>query len=81
MSYDFIPSTALTAVDGLTVPHHGGAGGAIPLTGVGAAVASYGVPNRYRHPDEAYLEEHNKAGWKVLRTAQHAYKSRGYRWL
>jgi hypothetical protein len=36
-----------------------------------AAVVSYGIPNTYRHPNEAQIDAHRSAGWPLRRTATH----------
>ncbi len=84
VDYSYVPGLAMEQLVGLTVPHHGGTGTGTPPTPSkhGAlAVASYGVPNRYRHPDEAYLQSHQRAGWAVARTATHASRLRRSHWL
>jgi hypothetical protein len=49
--YAQIDTTMLKGATALSIPHHGGKGGPPPAAaGVARAVASYGVPNRYRHP-------------------------------
>jgi hypothetical protein len=70
----------LTAI---TVPHHGALGTSPPNPsgGIARAVASYGLPNCYRHPDEKHLEAHSDAGWQLLRTATHLRAARGNRRL
>ena len=82
--YEFIPLDALKRVTALTVPHHGGKGSGAPPPAPeagGRAVASYGTPNKYKHPDEAFLDAHLGQGWIVWRTAKHAPIGRGSRWL
>lgn len=82
--YEFIPGKALKKVTALTVPHHGGAGSGSPPSAPangGRAVASYGVPNKYRHPDETFLDSHSLKGWSVWRTANCAPIARDSRWL
>lgn len=78
-SYEIIDPAILTGATALTVPHHGGPGIANPppALGKGRAVASYGIPNGYKHPNEPYLALHISRGWTVDRTASHptnAYK-------
>jgi beta-lactamase superfamily II metal-dependent hydrolase len=81
VAYNYIPSIAFIDVAGLAVTHHGGMKGVAPPTGAGLAIASYGVPNRYHHPYEAFLQDHAAAGWTIQRTATHGRVPRGDRWL
>lgn len=84
VGYDFIPQEALTDVAAITVPHHGGSGSGSPPSAPvegGRAVASYGLPNKYKHPDETFLEAHSLKGWSVWRTASHPPIARDSRWL
>lgn len=82
-SYDVIPPKLKRGLKGVTVPHHGGASSATPPkpSGWGVAVASYGTPNKYRHPSEPFLDEHYSKQWDVQRTAKHVSQRRGSRWL
>ena len=83
VGYSSIGSAAKAGITGLGVCHHGGKGASAPPRAHGAARAavSYGDPNRYRHPDEGLLTEHNAAGWHVTRTAGDRTLARGDRWL
>jgi beta-lactamase superfamily II metal-dependent hydrolase len=81
LSYDRIPPQALTRLSGLVIPHHGGAGSGIAPKGRGRAIVSYGVPNKYHHPDEPTLEAHELSGWTIERTAAHGGHKRQDRWL
>ncbi len=85
MDYHFMNPEALQALTALTLPHHGGACSAPPKASglLSRAVASYGLPNCYRHPNEECIENHKEAGWTILRTAAHQsnHKRRGHRRL
>ncbi|QIP05609.1 ComEC/Rec2 family competence protein [Bradyrhizobium symbiodeficiens] len=80
-SYEVIARQATVGIQGLTIPHHGGSGGAKPFTGSGPAVVSYGAPNKYKHPNDGVIGAHQKSGWTVTRTADHPGQRRGDRWL
>lgn len=70
--YTFIPNNLRVSNSSVMIPHHGGAGSKPPAPSNNVncvAVASYGTPNTYRHPNEPHLRVHTKAGWKVQRTA------------
>lgn len=72
--YQWIPSNISSGANRLAIPHHGGAGSAPPPPRRGdhaIAVASYGKPNTYRHPDESQIQAHRDAGWRIRRTAAH----------
>ena len=84
VDYGYVPAPALEQLVGLTVPHHGGAGVGAPPSpnkSEAPAVASYGIPNRYRHPNEASLASHGQVGWRVKRTAAHKSSPRQSHWL
>lgn len=79
-SYDFIQPQMLLDLNGITVPHHAGRSNAAPPTVTsGAAIASYGIPNSYRHPNTATIDAHEINGWLVQRTASHGSLIRGDR--
>ena len=69
--YDNIVGASLQDVTAVTIPHHGGQATSVPPTAKGnaIAIASYGCPNCYRHPDEEFLKQHVTTGWTVKRTA------------
>lgn len=82
-SYDMIPAVAQANLVALNVSHHGGASTGTPPTPSvtqGVAAVSYGIPNRYRHPDAKRLVEHQKLGWKV-RPTNPTPSGRGDVWL
>ncbi len=72
--YHAIPTDLQSNLTAVMIPHHGGKG-ATPPPGPCAkhsvAVASYGLPNKYRHPCEDQLDLHDKGGWEIQRTARH----------
>lgn len=79
-SYDCILPQMLVELNGVTVPHHAGRSTADPpKVGSGAAFASYGIPNSYRHPSNSTIEAHEDNGWQVRRTASHGSQRRGDR--
>jgi beta-lactamase superfamily II metal-dependent hydrolase len=76
--YDFIPAIAKNNLIGLTVPHHGGVGAGIPpAPKVKEAVAtiSYGIPNRYGHPNNTTINDHSL--WSVKKTIYPGTRRRG----
>lgn len=71
--YQWIDQTLKSNLTGLVIPHHGAAGANPPRPALlkrAVAVASYGNPNCYRHPNETFLADHKKIGWQVQRTAK-----------
>lgn len=72
--YGFVPPNLQADLTAVLVPHHGGSGTGPPPTPTAfnspMAVASYGLPNRYRHPCEDRLRDHKRAGWNVRATAK-----------
>lgn len=81
VSYGFIPPAALVGATAITVPHHGGPDTAPPPAGGGRAVASYGLPNCYRHPCNDVIASHDIAPWALETTAERHGVARGDRWL
>lgn len=84
VDYQHVPADALTELAGVYIPHHAGVSGTrppAPAAGTGEAVASYGLPNKYRHPNEAVLKAHDRLGWDVQHTAKTKKAPRGDRWL
>lgn len=81
--YNEIPGIGGINFSGLQIPHHGGrlsTGCVIPNGhGKAHAVASCGMPNRYKHPNQITLRDHSDAGWHVSITAQFARAPRGNR--
>jgi hypothetical protein len=71
VDYDRIPTQAKSNLSGLSITHHGGSGSGtppLPMNGQGMAAVSYGIPNRYHHPDEDNLQRHDAVGWTVQPT-------------
>jgi len=69
--YDMIPAKAKCNLSALSITHHGGSGSGTPPSpkkGTGDAAVSYGLPNRYHHPDLTNLKNHAKVGWTVKPT-------------
>jgi len=81
--YSAIRASMLSKVTSLTIPHHAGRDMSPPpsASGLRRAVASYGVPNSYRHPDPGTISAHRSAGWQVDQTATTTTKLRGNRRL
>ena len=78
--YCHIPAAMKTNLRALTAPHHTGGKSNPPSPARGGlAVASYGLPNCYHHPDEAQLERHRQARWTVVRMAATQLRQRGDR--
>ena len=78
--YQWIPHIVSSKATSIMIPHHGGAGSVPPTShhlGKGKAVASYGLPNTYKHPNEDHLDMHRVSGWRVHRTAEHLGRPRG----
>jgi len=72
--YVWIPQEVKVKATSLTMPHHGGKGTQPPkpaVCGTPIAVASYGKPNTYKHPDDIQVMAHRKKGWRIRRTAAH----------
>lgn len=78
VDYAWIEPAVKSGVNAIMIPHHCGMGSPPPRPGGGPsiAVASYGVPNAYKHPDQAQVTAHNGVGWQVRRTAAHLNKPR-----
>lgn len=71
VGYDMIPASAQNGLVGINISHHGGTTTGTPPSPANSrsvAAVSYGVPNRYRHPDAKSLAAHQKLGWKVMPT-------------
>jgi hypothetical protein len=71
VAYDCIPAGAKTNLVALGVTHHGGSGAGsppTPLAGSGSAAVSFGLPNRYHHPNWDDIAKHTLAGWHVQPT-------------
>jgi beta-lactamase superfamily II metal-dependent hydrolase len=83
VSYEKIPMRAKRGLVGICIPHHGGNGSENPPTSATRATAavSYGLPNRYHHPNEANLKQHASPHWHVERTAGSPTRLRGDIWL
>lgn len=82
--YDLIPSMTGVRLSGLQIPHHGGKMSATSIIPLGhgqhaRAVVSYGEPNRYNHPNDQTLLDHDTANWSVSFTADRAGVPRGKR--
>ncbi len=82
-SYDLIEPTMLAGVGSLTIPHHGGLSLVPPPPAMQPhrAIASFGLPNRYRHPDQTTLSNHANGKWQVASTAAWQSMPRGDRIL
>lgn len=81
--YDDIQPHMLVDIDSLTVPHHGGRSVAAPPSpnSPSRAIASYGLPNSYRHPHLQTVISHEGLGWQVSTTATTPTRARGPRLL
>lgn len=69
--YTLIPPHMLIGLDAVSIPHHAGQGAGTPTPNGSSAraIASYGLPNSYRHPHAATIAAHMHAGWLVTPTA------------
>lgn len=82
VGYEYIVAPAKQGLRGVSIPHHGAAGGSPPAPGKGGvAVASYGLHNRYKHPNSAALDAHSDLLWQIKHTAKTEEEPRGSRWL
>ncbi|MBP2149518.1 hypothetical protein [Xanthobacter flavus] len=81
--YDLIQTKMLDNVSALTMPHHAGRSDALPPRPdqSGPAIASYGNPNFYRHPNAETLDLHKNQGWRIETTAATSTSLRGDRTL
>lgn len=83
VAYDQIPKRVTSNVSALCITHHGGSGSGAPPSPVkekSLAAVSYGIPNRYHHPDSTSLNKHKAAGWTVKPTFE-TNLTRGDVWL
>lgn len=81
VAYDHIDPATKASLTSLAVTHHGGGGAGAPPPGSGKAVVSYGLPNRYGHPDPAQLRAHSSVGWTLAHTAGLVGAPRSDEWL
>lgn len=82
-AYDCIPAGAKMNLIALGITHHGDscAGSpSRPSAGGAAAAVSFGLPNRYHHPNWDDIEKHALAGWRVTPKFV-AQTTRGDAWL
>jgi hypothetical protein len=83
VAYDCIPAGAKTNLAALGVTHHGGSGAGSPPTPIAGnrpAAVSFGLPNRYHHPNWSDIAKHTLAGWQIKPTFVTA-TTRGDVWL
>lgn len=83
VAYDCVPAVAKTNLVALGITHHGGSGAGappVPLAGSGKAAVSFGLPNRYHHPNWNDITNHKLAGWDVQSTFV-TFTNRGDVWL
>jgi len=81
--YQLLPSQATSNISAMAITHHGGkCVGTPPPPAAKNSVAavSYGLPNRYHHPDAASIAKHSTLGWNVQPTFTSGRK-RGDVWL
>jgi hypothetical protein len=81
--YEFIQPHMLLGLGALSIPHHAGGSYANPpgSNPPARAIASYGIPNSYRHPHGKTLSDHITQGWKIAPTAGTPIDRRGDRKL
>ncbi|MCJ8174780.1 hypothetical protein MRS45_01560 [Pseudomonas viridiflava] len=83
LPYSMLPVGIGNQFSAIVVTHHGGAFTGpppAPLTQGGVAAVSYGIPNRYHHPNAPAIGHHQSAGWSIQPTNTSA-KKRGDVWL
>lgn len=83
LPYSMLPTGIGNQFSGIVVTHHGGAFTGSPPTPLGKAAkaaVSYGIPNRYHHPNPAAIALHQTAGWSIQPTNASP-KKRGDVWL
>lgn len=82
VGYDYLLTPVKANIRGLGITHHGGNGSKNPprpmLPNGCVAAVSYGLGNRYNHPNPQRLNDHHVLGWHVEGTAGPV---RGDRWL
>jgi hypothetical protein len=84
VGYDYIANGAKEDLIGLGITHHGGNGCENPPSPAllhAKAAVSYGNPNRYGHPVDKHLVDHDTKGWTVESTAATSISARGDIWL
>ncbi|GEM_PF-2927891 len=67
--YQYIPLPAQHGLKGLVISHHGGTNTGTPPTPLGSlgnAVVSFGIPNKYNHPESTQINRHASVGWVVI---------------
>jgi hypothetical protein len=83
LPYSLMPAGAQGSPGALAITHHGGSSTGLPPTPIAPgsiAAVSYGEPNRYHHPDPAFIAAHQSLGWTVKPTFTSA-KTRGDVWI
>ncbi|WP_298727826.1 hypothetical protein [uncultured Pseudomonas sp.] len=83
LPYSLLPLGIGTQFSAIAITHHGGAFTGpppIPMSQGALAAVSYGIPNRYHHPNTAAIGLHQSAGWSIQPTNTSARK-RGDIWL
>lgn len=83
LSYSMLPAGVGNQFSAIVVSHHGGAFTGPPPTPLakGAiAAVSYGIPNRYHHPNALAIRLYQSAGWSIQPTYT-SKKKRGDVWL
>ncbi|WP_201005658.1 hypothetical protein [Pseudomonas cichorii] len=83
MPYAMLPSGVGNQFAAITVTHHGGGFTGSPPSPLGSgsiAAVSYGIPNRYHHPNHVSIGLHRSGGWLIAPTYVTA-TNRGDVWL
>lgn len=83
LPYSLLPAGIGNQFSAIVVTHHGGAFTGpppAPLAKGAVAAVSYGLPNRYHHPNAVAIRLHQSAGWSIQPTNSST-KKRGDIWL
>lgn len=83
LPYSMLPAGIGNQFSAIVVTHHGGAFTGpppAPLAKGAVAAVSYGIPNRYHHPNALAIGFHQSAGWSIQPTNTST-KKRGDVWL
>lgn len=74
--YECVPGISKMQLSSVQLSHHGGRMGSSsivpnPADTPGTAIVSYGLKNRYGHPNSLTIKKHKSVGWTVLSTVKH----------
>lgn len=83
LPYSMFPAGIGNRFSAIVVTHHGGAftgSPPAPMAKGAVAAVSYGIPNRYHHPNKLAIGFHQSVGWSIQPTYTST-KKRGDVWL